>query len=1830
MKKISSLGIWGTALIVTALLMISLLGAVTNAYSQVTLSWTPPTQNSDGSSLTDLAGYNVYYGTSSGNYTSTINVGNVTTYTFTTLAAGTYYLAVTAYDTSGNQSVYSGEVVKTEGGNISGTVTSVEGTGISNVYVEVDDSSNNYIASGLTASDGTYTVGGIATGSYTVNFSLAGSSYLRQWYYDESGFRSADAVSVTAPDTTSGIDAVLAVGGSISGIVADTDGVGIPNVYVAVRDQGYNYAAQTVTASDGTYMISGIPTNSYSVNFSPYAADYVVQWYNNESSVGSANWVSVTAPDTTLGIDAQLAVGGSISGTVTDATGAGIPYVAVGVTAVSGNYGAAGLTAADGTYTVNWIPTGSYTVNFSLEGYLSQWYNNEGNSGSANWVSVTAPDTTPQINAVLAVGGSISGKVTNASEAAIPDVTVKLYDGSGNFITSQLTASDGTYSFIGLQTGSYTVNFSLEGSDYLEQWYNNQSSSGSANVISVTAPNAISGINAVLAAGGGISGTVTNASGTGIANVDVQIFDVSDNKVAEGLTAADGTYTFIALSTGNYAVKFSHNGSDYLDQWYSGESSFGSATPVPVTAPNTTTGINAVLAVAGSISGKVTNASGTGIANVDVEVDNPQGTYVAEALTASDGTYTVVGLPTGSNAYAVNFSLEGFVSQWYSNQSSLDNANLVSVTAPNTTTGINAVLAAVQYNPPTVTTTAITNVTASKASGGGSVTSNGGSPVTVEGVCWSSTTTIPTTSTGQCSSDGTATPFTSSLIGLSPNTTYYVGAYATNVAGTAYGSYETFTTLVAVPTVTTTAISNVTTTTAGGGGSVTSNGGSPVTAEGVCWSTSINPAYPGSCTSDGTVTPFASSITGLAPNTTYYVRAYATNVAGAGYGSNVTFTTLVALPTVATTAITNVTTTTASSGGNVTFNGGSAITAEGVCWSSTTTTPTTSTGQCTSDGTVTPFNSSITGLAPNTTYYVGAYATNIAGTSYGSYVSFKTLVALPTVTTTAITNVTTTTASSGGNVTFNGGSAITAEGVCWSSTTTTPTTSTGQCTSDGTATPFNSSITGLSPNTTYYVGAYATNIAGTSYGSYETVTTLVALPTVTTTAISNVTTTTASSGGSVTFNGGSAITAEGVCWSTSINPTYPGSCTSDGTVTPFTSSITGLAPNTTYYVRAYATNIAGTGYGSNVIFTTLVALPTVTTTAITNVTTTTASGGGNVTYNGGSAVTAEGVCWSTSMNPTYPGSCTSDGTATPFTSAITGLAPNTTYYVRAYATNVAGTGYGSNVTFTTLVALPTVTTTAISNVTTTTASSGGSVTFNGGSAITVEGVCWSSTTTTPTTSTGQCTSDGTVTPFNSSITGLSPNTTYYVGAYATNVAGTSYGSYVSFKTLVALPTVTTTAISNVTTTTASSGGSVTFNGGSAITAEGVCWSTSMNPTYPGSCTSDGTATPFTSAITGLAPNTTYYVRAYATNVAGTGYGSNVTFTTLVALPAVTTTAISNVTTTTASSGGSVTFNGGSAITAEGVCWSSTTTTPTTSTGQCTSDGTVTPFNSSISGLAPNTTYYVGAYATNVAGTAYGSYLSFKTLADTLAVYLTGNGGGTVTPDSGTLVWVGSTGTAIYDQGTTVTLSESANPNSYFSSWSGACNGNGSSCAVLMLNPESEYAQFNLNTNFSGAPTTGNNPLVVIFADTSHGNPTSWSWTFGDGGASTLQNPVHIYESTGNYNVSLTATGAGWEATMPQTNYITVTQCPSQPVQISGTAYAYPDIQSAFACPELLSGQVIQAQAMSTGEDLIWSENYNVALTGGFGCSYVPIPAFTTVHSLTINKGTLTIENLVIQ
>lgn len=196
-------------------------------------------------------------------------------------------------------------------------------------------------------------------------------------------------------------------------------------------------------------------------------------------------------------------------------------------------------------------------------------------------------------------------------------------------------------------------------------------------------------------------------------------------------------------------------------------------------------------------------------------------------------------------------------------------------------------------------------------------------------------------------------------------------------------------------------------------------------------------------------------------------------------------------------------------------------------------------------------------------------------------------------------------------------------------------------------------------------------------------------PTVATTAATDVTQNSATSGGNVTADGGATITERGICWATTANPTTANAkTTNSGTTGTYTSNITGLIANTLYYVRAYATNSVGTAYGTQISFTTAnvsVALPTVTTTAISAIAQTTASGGGNVTNQGGAPITARGICWATTVNPTIINDKTTDaGTTGVYTSSMTSLIANTTYYVRAYATNSGGTAYGTQVSFTTL------------------------------------------------------------------------------------------------------------------------------------------------------------------------------------------------------------------------------------------------------------------------------------------------------------------------------------------------------------------------------------------------------------------------------------------------------------------------------------------------------------------------------------------------------------------
>ena len=374
----------------------------------------------------------------------------------------------------------------------------------------------------------------------------------------------------------------------------------------------------------------------------------------------------------------------------------------------------------------------------------------------------------------------------------------------------------------------------------------------------------------------------------------------------------------------------------------------------------------------------------------------------------------------------------------------------------------------------------------------------------------------------------------------------------------------------------------------------------------------------------------------------------------------------------------------------------------------------------------------------------------------------------------------------------------------------------------------------------------------------------------------------------MTDNGGYAVTERGVCYSTTNSePTITDAFVAGGKGNGmFNVSIASLSASTTYYLRAYATNENGTAYGETITATTKNGEATVSLSSVTNITALTASASVTVTDAGSATLQSCGICWSTYPNPTITDNKTTASDKvlnTSYPCNMTELQPNTTYYVRGYATTDVTTTYSVQESFTTTSGLPTVTIYYLSPIAATSASVSGKVTANGGYNVTARGVCYSNTNSTPTVDDNKVESGSGNGSFELSISNLEPNTDYYVCAYATNAIGTAYGNVKSFKTLSGRPTVTSSDVGYITATTARGNVYVEDAGGATLQSCGVCWSTNSNPSITDHKSVAGGVslnTNYSCDISGLTPGTTYYVRGYATTDIATVYTDTRTFTTL--------------------------------------------------------------------------------------------------------------------------------------------------------------------------------------------------------------------------------------------------------------------------------------------------------------------------------------------------------------
>jgi hypothetical protein len=415
----------------------------------------------------------------------------------------------------------------------------------------------------------------------------------------------------------------------------------------------------------------------------------------------------------------------------------------------------------------------------STPNYVAQFYDDSLYESSETPVSVAPGSTTSGIDAQLAEGGTISGRVTDPSGDELAGICVSALDASGDFGSTD-TGSDGSYSITGLASGSYDVDFAGCGGNTAA--YGFQQYDGAVTVSTGSTDADIDGTLSVVppSESGSISGQVLAASDDSpLENICVETYDNSGDYVGFAATGSDGSYTVDDLASGSYTVNFSNgcgNAGNYAPQWYKDASLASAATAVAVSDGQTTTGVDASLAAGGSIIGIVKSPSGAGITGVCVTEEPDNISVESEA----GGYYEIDGLLAGTDTVQFSSSCNNpaagpYGPQWYSGSASPGGAKSIDVALGVATTGVDATMSASSSFP------SVTSVLPSSGAAGTAVTVTGTGFSTTAGATSvdfgpTSATAVSCSSSTSCSATvpaGTGTVHvTVTVAGLSSATSY--------------------------------------------------------------------------------------------------------------------------------------------------------------------------------------------------------------------------------------------------------------------------------------------------------------------------------------------------------------------------------------------------------------------------------------------------------------------------------------------------------------------------------------------------------------------------------------------------------------------------------------------------------------------------------------------------------------------------------------------------------------------------------------------------------------------------------------------------------------------------------------------------------------------------------------------------------------------------------------------------------------------------------------------------------------------------------------------------
>ena len=609
----------------------------------------------------------------------------------------------------GTSAVGSKDAALATGLAVTGSVRNTSGGAIpnANVNAQICTSSGSctWVAGANTAADGAYRLV-VAPGTYKLYVNAPwGSSYIGEWYQNASSSLSATPVDVTTVDVPLP-DVVLAAGVGITGTVRNAASAAIQNANVNAQictSSGCTWVAGTNTAADGRYRLIVPGSASYKIFFSPpFGSSYVGQWYQNASGPSTATPVPVATAEV-ANIDATLATGVGITGTVRSETSVALQNANVSAqtctSSGSCSWVAGTNTAADGTFRLV-VPPGTYKVYVSPpfgSSYLGEWYQNASSSLSATPVTVSSVDFALgdiELLSGFAITGRVSSNATSPTTSGLQSAGVNAQtctsSGSCTYVAGTGTAADGTYRLV-VPNGAYKIYISPPfGSPYIGEWYQNATSSIDALTVTVAGADQALG-DVILAQGFAVTGRVSSnaadPTATGIpgANVSAQICSPGCTWMAGASTAADGTYRLI-VGAGTYKIHVNApTGTDYLSEWYQDATTTTAALDVTVSADRTLDDVILELgfAITGRVSTNAADPASSGLPNAQVmALSCPSSggcSFVAFANTAADGTYRLI---VRNGTYKINISAPFgslWVGEWYQDATNSNTAQAVTV-----------------------------------------------------------------------------------------------------------------------------------------------------------------------------------------------------------------------------------------------------------------------------------------------------------------------------------------------------------------------------------------------------------------------------------------------------------------------------------------------------------------------------------------------------------------------------------------------------------------------------------------------------------------------------------------------------------------------------------------------------------------------------------------------------------------------------------------------------------------------------------------------------------------------------------------------------------------------------------------------------------------------------------------------------------------------------------------------------------------------------------------------------------------------------------------------